>query len=564
MTASHQEDHDLADSLIHLHAKVVVFLGLGPGRHIHRFLSQWPDDLAQVIVIEQDPATFEKSGETIDWSRWHNDPRIHWFFGRNPEEFKQIFFEIFTATKMLYYFRAIEVVDYPPSLSTVPQRSYYENVIKSLQAGMEFRYQVATVDPEDSLVGLKNILSNSPIVYHTPNLDHLTGCLAGIPGIVVNAGPSLDASLPHLHGLERHAVVVATPSVTRRMINEEHLHPHLVAAMERVPMQTYVFREVHFNPEKTWLLAPPLLDPPAYRPFKSSILSVLRQLTLFEWFPSPYQRHFFGAQAGHLAVYALMKMGCNPIILLGTDLAYDRKTGTSHAQDIYRKQEPTQEYVKQIMGEPRIPVPGNNGLPIESNAEWQKLRDTYEYLFRSYPGTVLNAIPKESGASIPGVQQIEPAELRRLVSQIPDQEPSARLQLALRQAMPQAGYQWEETLRNLAVTTGQELSDIQTLCMQRIASGEPLSELYQSYQSLHFGSPARILLYDIVHGLDLDLMAAYHELPKIEHDPLVLDVARRELLRKGFLMLAQWSEKIAQTLASFCSKADQNSISFSP
>jgi hypothetical protein len=93
-------------------------------------------------------------------------------------------------------------------------------------------------------------------------------------------------------------------------------------------------------------------------------------------------------------------LGCNPIILIGQDLAYSRD-GKTHAKDnTYGEKEPrlTSEEFKINMFE----VMGNDGLPIMTNEDWHDFRKGYELDLKEYEGICINAT--EGGAYIEGTE----------------------------------------------------------------------------------------------------------------------------------------------------------------
>ena len=72
----------------------------------------------------------------------------------------------------------------------------------------------------------------------------------------------------------------------------------------------------------------------------------------------------------------------------------------------------------------------------------------------------------------------------------------------------------------------------------------PVDALLQTYHAQHHGSPAGLLLGDIVQPMDADLMAIFYELPRKGLSGVSLENEQRALLQKGFATNRVWAERL--------------------
>ena len=64
---------------------------------------------------------------------------------------------------------------------------------------------------------------NVPAIASEGNAAALTGLFAGVPAIVIGAGPSLDANLAAIHGLQERALLIAVDTAVRPLLEASRL-----------------------------------------------------------------------------------------------------------------------------------------------------------------------------------------------------------------------------------------------------------------------------------------------------------------------------------------------------
>jgi len=172
---------------------------------------------------------------------------------------------------------------------------------------------------------LTHLAESVPLWLRLPDLTLLAGVLAGTPAVVVGAGPSLDASLPDLPGAWDRALVLAAASALKPLA-AAGLWPHLTLALEAQDESRQFEGLSH---DRTLLAAATAGHPHHFSKWSGP-------QALFHLQPWAARLAGLGRalpSGGHVtsAAFSLaVLLGCDPIVLVGQDLAYTY--GRTHAQ----------------------------------------------------------------------------------------------------------------------------------------------------------------------------------------------------------------------------------------
>lgn len=173
----------------------------------------------------------------------------------------------------------------------------------------------------------RHLVDNFKLVLDLPDVSGLAGAYAGRPALVVGAGPSLDQSLPWLVGCRDKALVLAASSALGPLARLG-VAPHLALALEAKD-ESRQFAGA--DPSKT-LLAAASSGSAAHFANWPGLKSIFH---LQPWVAELVGTGLPLPSGGHVtsAAFALaILMGCDPVILVGQDLAYSG--GRSHAQGV--------------------------------------------------------------------------------------------------------------------------------------------------------------------------------------------------------------------------------------
>ncbi|GMU81095.1 MAG: hypothetical protein AMXMBFR47_09660 [Planctomycetota bacterium] len=173
-----------------------------------------------------------------------------------------------------------------------------------------------------SRVTFENIAMNLPAYLGSPGVESLAGRAAGRPAILVAAGPSLARNLGQLRELQDRAVIICVQTVFK-LLRSSGVRPDFVTSLDFHSVSAEFFRDVEdfgeaalvAEPKATWHV-PDLFGGPRH---------ILRHryhdLLLREANPARGSLRA-GSTVAHLAFYLAEHLGCDPIILVGQDLAF--------------------------------------------------------------------------------------------------------------------------------------------------------------------------------------------------------------------------------------------------
>lgn len=227
---------------------------------------------------------------------------------------------------------------------------------------------------EDMLDGFSNHYQNVDTCCICNGLDEIRGKYKGKPAILVSAGPSLDKNIKDLKDAEGKALILSCDACYNTCL-ENGVHPEGIATMERYrPTYEYFYEGRHFAKDLV-LIGPTLLWPEIFENFEGKKLLMAKSGEGVEgWWSSHFPQIDF-LSMGHscaTAAFALaIEAGCNPIILIGSDLAFtDEKR---HSESAHRNFKSTNDATN-----------SKSDLWVES-IDGGKVRTTFVFnLFRAF------------------------------------------------------------------------------------------------------------------------------------------------------------------------------------
>lgn len=388
------------------------FYGFDLGYHFRHYIEHPHPKNQTILVIERRAEVFRLALSVGDWSRELSNPKIEWLIGQEPQRMRSWFLEYFQKIQNLCYCGAIENVMWMPSLER--DGPYYVEMAKALSEGSGNALISIIGDPEDHFRGILNILGNLPFLAGTPQFDSLQGIFKDFPGIVVSTGPSLNSALPALQEARGKAVFFACDSAVPVLL-KAGIEPHFIACLERVVATQRLFEMIP-PLEETRLVAIPLVHPKTIERYSGPKMSINSRGAHYKWLLGETPDHSLGMSASTMAYTGLHLLGCNPIILTGQDLAFERGSKRSHASGALEfLQEVGESKVDEVERERREEnrVMGNDGTPILSWEPYRLIARCLEDQIVRSGKLCINAILPNYGIRIAHAGQREPSEAIR-------------------------------------------------------------------------------------------------------------------------------------------------------
>jgi hypothetical protein len=388
------------DGLVNRNIKIgnlAVFLGLGLLYNVKAYVDTYINNKVEdygLILIEKDIELFQCILKSVDITSLLSHPKCFLFVDKSPSEMHMNFSTIFRETGVKLFIKATNFIEEPAVFSE--SKDYYISVIKA--------YKEASKDvlvhfgncPNDSLIGIDHTLLNiDEIIYH-PGIQDLKGAFKGKPGIVVSTGPSLNKNVHLLEGLENKAVICC-PDASVLVLNKHGKKPHLVTSLERVEATSKLFDGLTEEDVKdVYFAATPVVHPLTYQNWPGKKICVYRNFSTFMWLDIEKGILDIGPSAGNMAFEVLAYLGCDPIILIGQDLAF-AEDGMTHAKGSRYGEKDERDMFKRT-----FTVPGNIQPEVKTIAVWENFRRTYNLSVARTSAKVINAT--EGGARIEGTE----------------------------------------------------------------------------------------------------------------------------------------------------------------
>lgn len=375
------------------YAPVVVFMGLGLGYHLDRYFRILGKKMGtrQIVVFEKDIELFRLALSVSDFAQIIAQPDIHFFVGEAPEEiYVRLKTEILSVNDTVIALKSLKIIPLPTNI--LLESEYYQNILATLKNAARQIMVLTGNDSLDSFIGLQNMFHNIKHIFSNPGINSLYGKFTGRPGVLVAAGPSLNKNMHLLAGLQEKALILSCDS-SFFPIMKKGIKPHLVTSMERTPGVDLFYSGVD-NFDGIYFVALPILMPESIDAFKGRKFIAYRGYSHFNWLEEEKGTLNVGISVANLAFKILTELGCDPIILIGQDLAYAEDGDTHVKGDIFGSRN------EWYSSQPVIELEGNDGKLLKSEKSWVIMKNTYEEDIAAYKGTCINAT--EGGAKILG------------------------------------------------------------------------------------------------------------------------------------------------------------------
>jgi len=232
------------------------------------------------------------------------------------------------------------------------------------------------------------------IAKKQPTASVLNNRFKNIPAIIIAAGPSLEKRIDELKEIHDKAVIIA-PGTGARICKQKGIKAHMAIAMDSQKAEAYIFKDSAID----ILVGSYRLHPEVDKIFPNHLL----RMAISNDFIAQYYQYYFDlpvdiindhASVSSSAVDLAVKLGCNPIILVGQDLCYyDNKVHAGEEKDTLP------ESIRKALQE----ATDINGQRVYTVPGFLANRRDMELLNLKYMNThtIINA--SEAGLGIPGI-----------------------------------------------------------------------------------------------------------------------------------------------------------------
>ncbi|MBL8746830.1 MAG: DUF115 domain-containing protein [Phycisphaerae bacterium] len=318
-----QEAETLAASVDFKKVGAAVVLGFGLGYHVAA-LTRRAGGHSVVLVYEPDVPLLRSVLEHAEIADWLREGRVLLF--TDPQDGGAITASLSGLEALIGL--GVTIVEHAPSRPRLngTGKIFAETLTRVVAA---CRTQVVTTMTQME-VTFRNFLMNADRyagMHRCGGVADLKGIAAGLPAVVVSAGPSLARNLDALAdpGLRDRCVIIAVQTVLKTML-ARGIRPHFVTALDFHEISRRFYEGL--TPEDVrgiTLVAETKANAAILEAFPGAIRLVGAETLDILLGPELAGRHGLippGATVAHLAYYLARHLGCDPVMLVGQDLAF--------------------------------------------------------------------------------------------------------------------------------------------------------------------------------------------------------------------------------------------------
>lgn len=394
-------------------ANCFVLLGFGLGYQCEAMLERFPN--ASLLVVLKHPGRLRGALEARDLTGVLKDSRVQFLLGPRPDEMA-----LFLSP---YEHGTIQTVSL---LGVAKDDDYFVSIARAVAAYLERRTINLNTLRRFGRRWVRNLVENLPEIGGALGVERASDAFAGVPALVLAAGPSLDQVLPYVRTLARRCLVIAVDTALPRLA-AVNLEPDIAVIVDPQYWNSRHLDRMFFD--RAVLVSESSTHPRVFRSFSSKPLlsSSLFPLGAYvERFLGGFGRLGAGGSVTTTAWDLARVLGCGPILLGGMDLGFpDRRT---HCRGSFFEERAHTLGTRMLPAEQRafaylrdagpFPAPANDGTLVTTDRRMQLYRWWFENQARIYPETdTVNLSP--GGVALDGIPY-RPAE--DFVS-LPDRRP---------------------------------------------------------------------------------------------------------------------------------------------
>jgi predicted Zn-dependent protease len=419
-----------------------ILLGFGLG-YLARELAMKLEKKHPMIICEMDPAILKTALTHVDLSPVLNSDFIRILVG--PEISLQRWIQ---RLQVKFMTAKVEAISYEPSVRTNPEA--YERLKEVAQKESRAIILNRNTTLKAGRLLMENLLNNFPEVLHSAGVKHLTNLFQGRPAVMVAAGPSLEKNVHLLKKVEGRAVIIAVDT-TLRLLLPLGIKPDIVTTIDfnqknfekfsNVPIPSDISLVYHAGGYYESIRA--FHGPRFTSCVNNQILSWLLQFVEDKGSLPP------GTTVAHLSFHLARHLGCDPIVMIGQDLAFP--LNKVHASDLslWRIDPGEMDTIEDIFGD-----------PVGSMTSFKHAIYHFEKAFKETKATVIDAT--EAGAKKQGALVMLLQDVVHQYGDIPPIDIKGKLRQASEH--PEAVHM-TELMRELKFVSA-ELSMIQEDCRE--------------------------------------------------------------------------------------------------
>ncbi|MCG8540275.1 MAG: DUF115 domain-containing protein [Clostridia bacterium] len=297
---------------------LIIVFGFGLGYRIKELL-KCIGESEQILIIEPSIKVFSTVMENIDIGDLISDNRVTLFIGKEEIEYKKIISDSINWTNA-HNVVSTQIPNYSKVFDN-EYRAFDKAFTRSHVMGMS---NYLTINGS-GIQWQKNLFLNAQYFMNSVNIDSLNDEFLNIPAVIVSAGPSLNKNVELLKEVKNKAVIISVDTALSLLLKHD-ICPDFVVSIDGTKGNFKKFKNIEYSniPLVYFpLVYPKILD--KHRGDKFIFTSKQYKIKISSILYEHMEKAGELIASGSVAISAISlahKIGANPIIMVGQDLAY--------------------------------------------------------------------------------------------------------------------------------------------------------------------------------------------------------------------------------------------------
>ena len=247
---------------------------------------------------------------------------------------------------------------------------------------------------------IHNLLANFPSLSRAKSIDRLQCQYSRTPAVVCGAGPSLHNDIEQLKKMYNKIILIATDSAVKVLVRE-NIDPHFIVSIDPQPINYYYLNDYQgmakfiIDPSSCYLNVRNIPMNSLY--YTGATIPIAEKL--FELIDEKPSKLAAGGSVSTVALDLAIKLGADPIFLLGQDMAFSyqqahvRGSAIEEYWSFSTNRVRTAETLnaQQLTALEQIQLPGIEKKNVVSNMKFEMLYRWYNKQGEIYKDRIINS-----------------------------------------------------------------------------------------------------------------------------------------------------------------------------